>query len=319
MSLSTLNGTFASFALPDVLRLVGVSGETGLLRVDSNALTGRLFFVDGAIVYATTRSGDDLIDDLARFERITDEERDAIERRAVSLEDVRGTRKEVLDVFFRHQVSEVLVRLLSIPDGEFSFAHGVMMNHPVGFRFEVEAALSVASDRKAKWDDIRRFIPSVETSFRMADTIDETVTIDPERWALLAMLAQAGSARGLALSLKIFEFEAARQLAGLVGAGLIVEKTTSSSVPMFDVVPDTPDTAPEPETDEDVMTEDEAAELLGSFIALSDSKTEANSVEEPATQMDEAGDEDDGDDEDDDEDLTNRWRRLRTTRVTNKN
>ena len=177
MSLSTLNGTFASFALTDVLKLVGVSGETGLLRVESPALTGRVFFVDGAIVYATTRSGDDLIDDLARLERITDEERDAIERRAVSLEDVRDTRKEVLDVFFRHQVSEVLVRLLSMPDGEFSFAHGVMMTHPVGFRFEVGAALAVASDRMAEWDEIGRFIPSVETTFRMADKIDGPVTV----------------------------------------------------------------------------------------------------------------------------------------------
>ena len=59
MSLSTLNGTFSSFALPDVLRLVAVSGETGLLRVESPAIAGRVFVVDGAIVYATTRSGDD--------------------------------------------------------------------------------------------------------------------------------------------------------------------------------------------------------------------------------------------------------------------
>jgi hypothetical protein len=312
MSLSTLNGTFASFALTDVLRLVGVSGETGLLRVESPALAGRVFVVDGAIVYATTRSGDDLIDDLARLERITDEERDAIERRTVSLEDVRGTRKEVLDVFFRHQVSEVLVRLLSLPDGEFSFAHGVMMTHPVGFRFDVEAALSVASDRKAEWDDIRRLIPSVETSFRMADKIDETITIDPEQWALLAMLPQARSSRGLAVSLKIFEFEAAKQLSGLVAAGLIVED--SVGVPVIDEVPGPQDAAPESEVD--AMTEDEAAELLGSFIALSGSKTDSDTDSDTGTDAvtDEPVDEAE---EADDENLTNRWRRLRTTRVTN--
>jgi len=313
MSLSTLNGTFASFALPDVLRLVGVSGETGLLRVESPALTGRVFFADGAIVYATTRSGDDLIDDLARLERITDEERDAIERRAVSLEDVRGTRREVLDVFFRHQVSEVLVRLLSVPDGEFSFAHGVMMTHPVGFRFEVEAALSVASDRRAEWDDIRRLIPSVETPFRMADKIDEAATIDPERWALLAMLPQARSPRGLAVSLKIFEFEAAKQLSGLVAAGLIVEDKTGVST--IDEGSGTPDPRPDPSAGEDAMTEDEAAELLGSFIALADSKTDSESGTH--TEADEPADGDDQGGEGEEEDLTNRWRRLRNTRTMN--
>jgi hypothetical protein len=309
MSLSTLNGTFASFALTDVLELVGISGETGLLRVESPALTGRVFFVDGAIVYATTRSGDDLIDDLARLERITDEERDAIERRAVSLEDVRDTRKEVLDVFFRHQVSEVLVRLLSMPEGEFSFAHGVMMTHPVGFRFDVGAALAVASERMAEWEDIRRFIPSVEATFRMADEIDETVTVDPERWALLAMLPQARSARGLAVSLKIFEFEAAKQLSGLVAAGLIVEDRIGAGVSVIEELY----TTPEPEGGEDALTEDEAAELLGSFIALSDSKTEPDS--DTGSSTDRPADEDD-DETGDEEDLTNRWRRLRTSRMT---
>jgi hypothetical protein len=317
MSLSTLSGTFSSVPLPDVLRLVAVSGETGRLRVDSPSLSGRVFVVDGAIVYATTRSGDDLIDDLARLERITDEERDAIERRAVSLEDVRGTRKEILDVFFRHQVSEVLVRLLSAPDGEFSFAHGVMMSHPVGFRFEVEDALAAAEDRRSEWEEIRRVIPNVETPFCLAEKIEGTVTIDRDRWALLAMLPEARSARSLAVKLKIFEFEAAKRLAGLAGAGLIVEDRFGTAVSMVGVPTDMP-TEPEDEvagegssagkdSSADEMTPDEAAELLGSFIALSDSRS-ASGAEEV----------DDETDDETDEDLTNRWRRLRTTRISDK-
>lgn len=310
MSLSTLNGTFASFPLPDVLRLISVSGETGRLKVESPTLTGRVYVVDGAITYATTRSGDDLIDDLARMERITNEERAAIERRAVSLEDVRGTREQVLDVFFRHQASEVLVRLLEMPEGEFTFSHGVMMTHPVGFRLEVEEALVAAEVRKTEWREIRQVIPAVETPFRMADEIGGTVTIDPDRWGILAMLAEARSARGLAVKLKIFEFEAAKRLAGLARAGLIIEDETSTPVSMMEDEP----VEAEGKTDAPEMTPDEAAELLGSFMALSSDEP----VEQGGTGADTDGDAITDDEDDDGEALTNRWKKLRTTRVAEK-
>jgi hypothetical protein len=317
MSLSTLNGTFATFPLPEVLRLVAVSDETGRLKVESPTLSGRVYVVEGSIVYATTRTGDDLIDDLARLERITDEERDAIERRAVSLEDVRGTRKEVLDVFFKHQVSEVLVRLLGLPDGEFSFAHGVMMTHPVGFRFETEDALAAAEARSEQWREIRQVIPSVETPFRMADEIDGTVTIDPDRWALLAMLPEARSARGLAVKLKIFEFEAARRLADLARAGLIVDDPDTRVESTWhkqaeDQVSE--ERMPENDVSENEMTQDEAAELLGSFMAIASRDdqgvdgAETGDVNEEEAEVD----------GDDGEDLTNRWKKLRTTRVADK-
>jgi hypothetical protein len=309
MSLSTLNGTLDSFPLPDILRLVGVSKETGLLRVDSQGFAGRVYLVDGAIAYATTRNGDDLIDDLARFDRITSDERDAIERRAVTLEDVRGSRRQVLDMFLRHQVTEVMVRLLSMTGGDFSFAHGVMMTHPIGFRFEVGEMLQAASVREKEWEEINLSVPSVETPFRLVEKVEAPVTIDPPLWSLLAVMSQARTARGLAVALKIFEFDAAKRLAGLARTGLIVPDT-SGDTPLFpleeEAVPD--------------VSEDEAAELLGAVLGTSvhlESSEEDEPVDEVAAPQEE-GDETGADEPSDDEDLTNRWRRLRMNRVSSK-
>jgi hypothetical protein len=311
MSVATLKGTFDSFPLPDVLRLVAASDETGLLRVDSSKLSGRIFIVDGDIAYATTRSGDDLIDDLARLDQITSEERDAIERRAVQLEDVRASRRAVLDVFFGHQVTEVLVRLLALTEGGFSFDHGVMMSYQVGFRFGVEDALDAAAVRGVEWEEIHRRIPGVDSPFRMVDTIEREVTVDPNRWALLAMLSRAHTARELALMLKVFEFDAAKRLADLAEEGMIVEATepalTSAAVPaaeaeMTSERPSASEATSE-EAPESQMTDEEAAELLGSFIALSEDARDHN-AEQPAepTSQETGGEE---------EDLPNRWRRLR--------
>lgn len=301
MSLSTLNGTFDSFQLPDVLHLVAGSTETGLLRVESDGLAGRVYFVDGEISYATTRAEDHLIDDLANLDHITAEEHDAIERRAVQLEDVRASRKAVLDVFFSHQVTEVLVRLLSLDQGSFTFDHGVMMAHQVGFRLHVDEALDAAMLRKAEWERITEVVPSVDTRFRMSGTIDHDITVDPERWKLLAALP--GTARGLALALKTFEFQAAARLADLVRAGLIVPEETEHRENIEVVRP------PEPSSE---LSSEEAAELLGSFIALADvpGGGSADGAAGEAEQI-AAPDQDDSDDDEGDEDLPNRWRRLR--------
>jgi hypothetical protein len=317
MSLSTLNGTFDSFPLPDVLRLVAASAETGLLHVESDSFTGRVFFVDGEVAYATTRADDHLIDELAKLDHITMEERDALERRAVQLEDVRASRKAVLDVFFSHQVTEVLVRLLSLPDGSFSFDHGVMMAHQVGFRIGVTEALDAAVLRGAEWERINEVVPSVAARFRMAPMIEDEVAVTPERWKLLSLLPTAGTAQDLALALKVFEFQAAGRLAELVRAGLIVETSgdePGGASPREEIMVETV-----PERRAEPMSSEEAAELLGSFIALADAPVSEDHHQDSPDVTEKAAEELVGDepaseaDEDDNggEDLPNRWRRLR--------
>ncbi|GBD85559.1 hypothetical protein BMS3Abin02_01968 [bacterium BMS3Abin02] len=318
MSVATLKGTFDSFPLPDVLRLVAASKETGLLQVDSPTLGGRIFVVDGQITYATTRSDDQLIDDLARMEHISEEEREAIERRAVQLEDVLSSRAAVLGIFFGYQVTEVLVRLLTLVDGSFSFDVGVMTKHQTAYRVDVEAALEAAAVRSAEWEKIHKIIPGVDTSFRMAPVIDDEITIDPNRWAILAALATARTPREIAVALKIFEFDAAKRLAELATSGLIVvEERRSEPVVIVEGVPEhRPETASEeqePTSEEQEMTSKEAAELLGSFIALTDRPEEeqAELEEAPEEQAPEEQAPEEQDEEEEDVDLARRWRRLR--------
>lgn len=325
MSVATLKGTFDSFSLPDVLRLVAASGETGRLLVESPEMGGRLFFIDGEISYGTTRTDDRLISDLARMDQISEEERDAIERRAVQLEDVLSSRAAVLDIFFRNQVTEVLVRLLSVTEGNYSFGVGVMTKHQTGYRIDVEDAIQAAATRSSEWAEVRAVVPDVATRFRMAPRIEKEVKIDPGRWAILAALGTAGSAREMAVELKIFEFEAARRLALLATSGLVVvdasssapveveppEEITSAPIELQDVevtvaTSEEPDIAPE-ESDiapeESDMTSEEAAELLGSFIALTDSDA-AKPDAAPGAETEEQ----------EDVDIAKRWRKLRKDR-----
>ncbi|NIA23971.1 MAG: DUF4388 domain-containing protein [Gammaproteobacteria bacterium] len=304
MSVATLKGTFDSFPLPEVLRLVAASEETGLLQVDSPKLGGRIFIVDGQIAYATTRSDDQLIDDLARMEHISEEEREAIERRAVHLEDVLSSRAAVLGIFFGNQVTEVLVRLLTLAEGSFSFDVGVMMKHQTTYRVDVEVAMEAATVRSIEWDEIHKVVPGVDTSFRMAPAIGRDITIDPHRWAILAALATVRTPREIAIALKIFEFDAAKALAELATSGLIVieERRSEPEVATEGALDHRPEglVSGKPE-----MTSEEAAELLGSFIALADRPETKPTEPEPAPEEPAA---------EEDIDLARRWRQLRKDR-----
>ena len=56
----TLSGNIESFPLSEVLRLAARAQQSGLLRVESGGIHGRIYFSDGFLTYATTRDHDDL-------------------------------------------------------------------------------------------------------------------------------------------------------------------------------------------------------------------------------------------------------------------
>lgn len=276
MRSSTLRGTFDSFSLPEILELLAASGASGLLTLESPGPRGRVFFVDGNVVYATTRSGDQLIDDLFRMDFFDEEEKMALERRAVRLEEVMSSRVEVLNVFFEYQITDVFVRLLQLEKGGFTFEEGVSTRYETPYSRTVEDVLKLAEIRAAEWEKIREVVPSTRTPFRLAPAIEEDVTIDPRSWTMIAALAGNPTVTTLAGALKIFEFVAARQLAELVRRGLVVadEAGVSAGVPA--------ERDPEPAVEETVAVEPTvvATEHIEIPTMAADADADAGTVED---------------------------------------
>ncbi len=54
------------------MRFLADAKRTGVLRVEAGPYTGRTFFVDGRITFATTRSGDGSIAALRGFSTVPD-------------------------------------------------------------------------------------------------------------------------------------------------------------------------------------------------------------------------------------------------------
>ncbi|MFQ5966812.1 MAG: DUF4388 domain-containing protein [Acidimicrobiia bacterium] len=284
--MATLSGSLETLNLPDVLRLVASTGKSGLLHVEGPDVTGRLYFYEGELTYATTRSGHAFVD--------TDDG----ERRIVDVDRI--TEEQTADLL-KQQVTDVLVRLAPLDSGSFEFEDGTMPSSDSGFRFDIEAVLEAAEERIREWDWITEVLPSTETEVRFNPQLTaDDVTLDARSWAVIAALGVEGTANGVAQQLKIFEFAAAKKIAELIRRGLVAVAESWDDLPQNGL-----------KLASEVAEEDAAED--DSDATDKDSK---ESTEEPARAEEPAVDE--SEESDDREpppsELARRWRELSSAR-----
>ncbi|MEA3511752.1 MAG: DUF4388 domain-containing protein [Actinomycetota bacterium] len=227
--MDALQGDLDSFSLADVVRLLATAEGTGVLRIERGALTGRVFFVDGCLTYATTRDGDGSVAALARLG--TGPERDRRGR------NPGGRWPDPARPLILQQISEVLIRLAHGSSGRFWFVEGVE-TRAYGAeeieRFDAEEVLEAAAARRAEWAKIVRIVPDTSIRFvvrpRLALGVSEVV-VDAEAWPILAAIGGGASIQEVAERLNLFELSAAGLVADLYGSGLIVREYGGDSVP----------------------------------------------------------------------------------------
>jgi hypothetical protein len=216
----TLQGNLGVFGLDVIIGLLSGTRKTGALRVVAGRLVGRVFFVDGAVVYATTRAKDGSVNDLrGRGAELPgrDRRRDGSAAPALALPDL-----------VRHQIIDVFVRFLRNPSGEFVFDEGVTTTAlPPGrpLTFSASELLVQARERFDEWDEIRDLVPSAITRFRMAPVLPADlfdVTLDARSWTFLAAVGGGAAVEEVAERLSIFEYPAARKMAEFIRRGLLI-------------------------------------------------------------------------------------------------
>lgn len=224
-----LQGDLAAFPLRDVVLLLALRRQTGVLRVETGGLTGRVFFVDGRVTYATTREGDGSVAALARLG--SRPERDRRGR------NPSGKWPDPARTLILQQIGEVLVRLGHSVSGRFWFVEGVTTRAYGGTkieRFEAEEVLESADDRRKEWAEIARILPDASVRFVMRPHLDPGVTravIPAAAWPVLAAIGSGATVQQVAEHLSLFELSAARLVADLYVEGLIVSEHESEGSP----------------------------------------------------------------------------------------
>ena len=227
--MDSLHGDLAAFPLRAVVLLLAQRRQTGVLRVETGGLTGRVFFVDGQVVYATTREGDGSVAALARLG--SRPERDRRGR------NPGGKWPDPARSLILQQIGEVLVRVGHSVSGRFWFVEGVTTRAYGGTkieRFAAEEVLQSADGRRKEWIEIARILPDASVRFVMRAHLDPGVTravIPAAAWPVLSAIGSGATIQQVAEHLSLFELSAARLVADLYVEGLIVAEHDADGSP----------------------------------------------------------------------------------------
>ncbi len=245
----SLTGALEAFPLADVLGLLSRSQKSGVLRVTGKGVEGKLFFSEGDLTYATTRSEESLGPDLIRAGLVDEGDWQKVERKRVPVIDVlrKGVDRQELEKFVAEHVHDALFRLLRLERGTFEFLPELQPRYATGQTLSVELSLEQARSRLAKWRDIEAVIPGMSLRLAMASGLGPErgeVVLDAEAWQVLSGLRGVGSVEELAQRLGATDFQVAKVMAQLVRDGLVLVVDQVAETPLQ---AEEPAAAPEPE------------------------------------------------------------------------
>ncbi len=220
-----LTGTLDSFPLPEVLRLLGRSGQTGMLLVHAGDQEMRAYLQGGQLLFAC--AGDERVVK-ARLVGAGLLDRDGWDRVASgdsSADEVLSHDVSPLDYdrAVRSLTVDGIVEVMMGRSGTFEFEEGVTTSIRLGTELSIEDTLDEVDDRMRAWNAIREIVPSMQVRIHLSENLPdgvETVELSAAEWELMTQVAMGTTVARLAARAGTSEFEMASRVAAFVTRGL---------------------------------------------------------------------------------------------------
>ena len=194
-----LQGDASAFRLPEVLTFLSTTRKSGTLTFVRGAKEVRLFFQDGALVYAASNQEHFRLGAiLLRKKKITREQRDRIDAvmqrdggqfGQVSVQSGLMTGAELRDSL-KVQVSEIVYDAFVWDGGTFSFVQETSLPaHAVTIAIDLANLIMEGARRIEEWEQCLTLLPDRSMIFRVVATPrDEKITLTAEEWKILFMI-----------------------------------------------------------------------------------------------------------------------------------
>jgi uncharacterized protein DUF4388 len=232
-----LSGNLRDFALPDVFRLVSLSGKTGVLRIHKADAEGSVWFRGGDVFFAQSDRRRQLLGQrlvtagrvtssaLARAVAEREIEPEGGRRLGEILVDAGEIDFPVLEAFVQEQIQDTVFDLFAWDEGEFAFEllTAPPLEQDIGLSVSIENIVMEGARRVVEWTGVHG-APPASVVFRMASapaegTID--IELKPSEWRVLLLVDGTRTVGDIARDAQVAEVEVARTLRGLLDAGLI--------------------------------------------------------------------------------------------------
>lgn len=199
MTTPSLQGSLASFKLPEVLTFLHTTRKSGTLTLTLDSRESWLFFDEGALVYAGSnqehfRLGVILLrkrhisrDDVARIDELMRSEGGRFGQ--IALKQGVLTSAQLQDAL-KVQVSEIVYDCFVWNGGSFSFSEETTLPpHAVTISIDLPNLIMEGARRIEEWEQCVRLLPDKSVAFRVVATPkDEKITLTSDEWKILFLI-----------------------------------------------------------------------------------------------------------------------------------
>lgn len=233
-----LSGNLQDFSIPDVFRLISLSGKTGVLHLFSERGEGSVWFREGQVFFAQSDRRRGLLGErLVTADRITQEQlAAAVQVREGEPEDGRRIGQilvdqgaitlEVLVDFVQEQIQDTVFDLFLWDEGSFTFEalDAAPEDQDIGLAVSIENIVMEGARRLAEWKNMRTAEAAAGVVFRVGTVSGEHVVdiaLKPSEWRVVTLADGTRTVTQIAEAAGVPVPDASRTLYGLFGAGLL--------------------------------------------------------------------------------------------------
>jgi hypothetical protein len=199
-----LQGNLKEFNLPNVFQLVKMSAKTGALSINREGESGKIFFRNGQIYFATAHPGTmPLGERLVKSGHVTSKQLRAAlaEQKKKSAKGRIGAillehgyiDRATLEQSVRDQIEDVTFNFFSWTDGDFTFeADETITDEDIHVEMKVESVIMEGCRRIDEWELIFATLGSLERvpRLRYNDIVEEDggVKLAPDQWRVVCWI-----------------------------------------------------------------------------------------------------------------------------------
>ena len=199
-----LQGNLKEFNLPNVFQLVKMSAKTGALSINREGESGKIFFRNGQIYFATAHPGTmPLGERLVKAGHVTSKQLRAAlaEQKKKSAKGRIGAillehgyiDRATLEQSVRDQIEDVTFNFFSWTDGDFTFeADETITDEDIHVEMKVESVIMEGCRRIDEWELIFATLGSLERvpRLRYNDIVEEDggVKLAPDQWRVVCWI-----------------------------------------------------------------------------------------------------------------------------------
>ncbi len=196
-----LQGNLKEFNLPNVFQLVKMSAKTGALSITREGESGKIFFRNGQIYFATAHPGTmPLGERLVKSGHVTskqlraalaEQKKKSVKGRIGSILLAHGyIDRATLEQSVRDQIEDVTFNFFSWADGDFTFeADETVTDEDIHVEMKVESVIMEGCRRIDEWELIFATLGSLERvpRLRYNDIVEEDggVKLAPDQWRVV--------------------------------------------------------------------------------------------------------------------------------------